>query len=152
MKRFNNSIIDLAEINKNFTFFDNKKSIGTIKIERTTRLDKTRENKNDDFNTTRSNNSSTTVEFLSIDDRMVFRSTTERYEEKKMVNITGFSDINTEKKNYTKISKTNESVAIEIPNNFTKGQGDKNIYKKKEGLNKNKDDTVIGKNINFSIN
>lgn len=152
MKRFNNSIIDLGEINKNFIFFDNKKSIGTIKIERITRLDKTRENKNDDFNTTRSNNSSTTVEFLSIDDRMVFRSTTERYEEKKMVNITGFSDINTEKKNYTEISKTNESVAIEIPNNFTKGQGDKNIYKKKEGLNKNKDDTLIGKNINFSMN
>lgn len=108
MKRFDNSIIDLGEINKNFTantFFDDKKSIGTIKIERTTSLDITRENKNDNFNTTRSNNSSTTVEFLSIDNRMVFRSTTERYEKKKMVNITGFSDINTEKKNYTEISK-----------------------------------------------
>lgn len=108
MKRFDNSTIDLGEINKNFTantFFDDKKSIGTIKIERITSLDITRENKNDNFNTTRSNNSSTTVEFLSIDNRMVFRSTTERYEKKKMVNITGFSDINTEKKNYTEISK-----------------------------------------------
>lgn len=108
MKRFDNSTIDLGEINKNFTantFFDDKKSIGTIKIERTTSLDITRENKDDNFNTTRSNNSSTTVEFLSIDNRMVFRSTTERYEKKKMVNITGFSDINTEKKNYTEISK-----------------------------------------------
>ncbi|XP_043792190.1 uncharacterized protein LOC122714686 isoform X2 [Apis laboriosa] len=151
MKRFNNSIIDLGEVDKNFTanftFFDNKKSIGTIKIERTTRLDITRENKNDNFNTTRSNNSSTTVEFLSIDDRMVFRSTTERYEEKKMVNITGFSDINTEKKNYTEISKANESIAIEIPNNFTKGQGGKNIYRKKEELNKNKDDTLTATDI-----
>lgn len=67
-----------------------------------------------------------------------------------MVNITGFSDINTEKKNYTEISKTNESVAIEYANNFTKGQGGTNIYIK-EGLNKNKDDTFTGKNINFSM-
>lgn len=68
-----------------------------------------------------------------------------------MVNITGFSDINTEKKNYTEISKTNESVAIvENGNNFrTKGQGGTNICIK-EGLNKNKDDTFTGKNINFS--
>lgn len=36
-------------------------------------------------------------------------------------------------------------------NNFTKGQGGTNIYReKKKGLNKNKDDTFTGKNINFS--
>lgn len=34
-----------------------------------------------------------------------------------------------------------KSVAIEIANNFTKGQGGANICRKKEGSSKNKDDT-----------
>lgn len=40
-----------------------------------------------------------------------------------------------------------KSVAIEIANNFTKGQGGANICRKKEGSSKNKDDTFTGKNI-----
>lgn len=44
-----------------------------------------------------------------------------------------------------------KSVAIEIVNNF-KGLGGANIYRKKEGSSKNKDDIFTGKNIKNFFN